>query len=143
MSLVRADLLPQRGAVAIEFALVFPIFFVLMYGIVTYSVIFLAQQSITLAAEEGARAALRYAPTTDERNTTACSVAALSLTWLGAGNVTCNAQAGSVATNGSYPIKVTLSYPYQAKPLVPLLLGSLMNVAVPTTLASSATVFID
>ncbi|KAF3999543.1 TadE/TadG family type IV pilus assembly protein [Glaciimonas immobilis] len=143
----------QRGVAAIEFALVFPIFFVLLYGIITYSLIFVAQQALTLAAEEGARAALRYAATPAARGSNACIVAKQSVSWLGTGNVACttaitppcsSASAAPCSPAGStYPIKVTVSYPYAAQPLVPLLLGSLMNVAVPSTLGSSATVQID
>ena len=50
----------QQGAAAIEFAIIFPIFFLIFYAIVTYGLIFAAQQTITLAASEGARAAVRY-----------------------------------------------------------------------------------
>ena len=50
----------ENGTAAVEFAIVFPVLFAVLYGIVTYSVIFVAQQSLTLAAEEGARAALNY-----------------------------------------------------------------------------------
>lgn len=143
----------QRGVAAIEFALVFPVFFILLYGIVTYCLIFVAQQSLALAAEEGARAALRYAPTPAARGTTACAVATQSVSWLGTTNIACVAfitptcsappVAPCVTAGAAYPIKVTVTYPYSAQPLVPLLLGSLMNVAVPTTLGSSATVQID
>lgn len=52
----------QRGNIAIEFAIVFLLFFFVFYAIVTYSLIFVAQQSLTLAAAEGARAALRFQP---------------------------------------------------------------------------------
>ena len=52
----------ERGTMAVEFAMVFPVFFLVFYAIVTYSMIFVAQQSLTLAASEGARAALRYQP---------------------------------------------------------------------------------
>jgi Flp pilus assembly protein TadG len=45
----------QRGTAAVEFAMIFPLFFVILYGIVTFSLIFVAQQNLTLAAEEGAR----------------------------------------------------------------------------------------
>lgn len=48
------------GAYAVEFAIVFPIFFLLFYGILSFGLIFTAQQSLALAAEDGARAALRY-----------------------------------------------------------------------------------
>jgi Flp pilus assembly protein TadG len=134
----------QRGIAAIEFALVFPLLFMILYGIITYVLIFLAQQSLALAAEEGARAALRY--TTANRGTIACSTAQQLVAWLGP-NVTCT-PVGPVAC--AYPantttqcITVTVSYPYQSYPLVPLLLGSLMKVAVPTILASAAVVQID
>ena len=50
----------QKGAAAIEFAIIFPIFFIIFYAVVTYGLIFAAQQTLTLAAAEGARAAVRY-----------------------------------------------------------------------------------
>lgn len=139
----------QRGIAAIEFALIFPIFFVVLYGIITYVLIFLAQQSLALAAEEGARAALRY--TTADRGTIACNTAKQLVGWLGGGGgaptatctpvgpFTCAFPAGTTAQC----ITVNLVYPYAARPLVPLLLGPLMRVAVPATLASSATVQIN
>ena len=54
----------QRGATAVEFALVFPLFFTIVYMIITFSLMMVAQQNLTLAAEEGARAALNYQPNT-------------------------------------------------------------------------------
>ena len=140
----------QGGVAAIEFALVFPIFFMLLYGIITYVLIFLAQQSLALAAEEGARAALRY--TTADRGTIACNTATQLVKWLGnddggnpiatctpVGPVACAFPAGTSAQC----ITVKIIYPYSSKPLVPLLLGPLMNVAIPAKLASSATVQIN
>jgi hypothetical protein len=50
----------QDGATAIEFAFVLPIMFVLFYGALTYGLIFLMRMSLQHAAEDGARAALRY-----------------------------------------------------------------------------------
>lgn len=151
----------QRGVAAIEFALIFPVFFMLLYGIITYGVIFLAQQSIALAAEEGARAALRYSSATNpaQRGVVGCNVATGLVSWLGK-----DAQNNSIATCTStvpgpctlpggasaFPAGVTsqcitvkVFYPYGSKPLVPLLLGPIMNVAIPTVLASAATVQID
>jgi Flp pilus assembly protein TadG len=140
----------QRGVAAIEFALVFPVFFMLLYGIITYVLIFLAQQSLALAAEEGARAALRY--TTADRGTIGCNTATQLIKWLGSdaggnpiatctpiGPVACAFPAGTTAQC----ITVKIIYPYSSKPLVPLLLGPLMNVAIPAKLASSATVQIN
>ncbi len=51
-----------RGAVTIEFALLFTIFFTLFYVIVSYSFFFLLQTSFNHAASEGARAAISVNP---------------------------------------------------------------------------------
>lgn len=48
----------QRGAYALEFALVFPLLFILIYALLTFGLIMTAQQSLNYAAESGARAAL-------------------------------------------------------------------------------------
>ena len=50
----------QKGAYAVEFAFVFVIFFLVLYGIITYGLIFAAQQSMNFAAESGARAGLQW-----------------------------------------------------------------------------------
>lgn len=153
----RARNVAQRGAAAIEFALIFPAFFMLLYGIITYALIFVAQQSLTLAAEEGARAALRYIGTgsaTDPlRGTAACNIVTPLVSWLG--SAACNPSAPPTdvpyiqvtylkcPASNSDCVKVKVTYPYGTQPLVPLLLGSLMSVAVPANLGGSAMVQID
>ena len=52
----------QRGATAIEFAFVFPILFLLLYGIVVYAYVFLINESITFVAQESAEAAVAVDP---------------------------------------------------------------------------------
>lgn len=52
----------QRGAVAIETALMFVLFFSLFYAIVSYSLPFLMIQSFNHAAASGARSALAIEP---------------------------------------------------------------------------------
>lgn len=52
----------QRGAAAIEFALVFVIFFAIFYATVSYSLFFLLQAAFNHAASEGARAAVSVDP---------------------------------------------------------------------------------
>lgn len=56
----------QRGATAIEFALVFPLLFILFYSMVVYSYLFVLQESITYAAQEAAAAAHRVNPVGNE-----------------------------------------------------------------------------
>ncbi|WP_432261644.1 TadE/TadG family type IV pilus assembly protein [Cupriavidus sp. TMH.W2] len=48
------------GSAAIEFAIVAPVLITIVIGIVYYGMLLALQQVLTLAAEEGARAALRY-----------------------------------------------------------------------------------
>jgi hypothetical protein len=50
----------QRGVAALELALVFPVLFLMMYGLLSYGLIFAAQHSLAQSAAEGARAALRF-----------------------------------------------------------------------------------
>ena len=104
----------QKGAVAIEFAFIFPIFFIIFYAIVTYGLIFAAQQTLTLAAAEGVRAAVRYpvfdanSPTNRQaaqlqaRLAAACATAGLATDWLrkmgaGLGSGACTVGVSSAA----------------------------------------------
>lgn len=48
----------QRGAAAIEFALVFPFILLIFYGIICYSIILLHKQAVTSISAEAARSAL-------------------------------------------------------------------------------------
>lgn len=133
----------QTGGAAIEFAIVFPVFFMIFYAIVTYGLIMVAQQSITLAAEEGARAALRYSATGPEDNARAAALN--SAAWLAdrldeplVERIDC-----SYDTSANC-YRVTVTYPdYQENPLVPLILGPLMGVIVPERLSSTAVVQVD
>lgn len=56
----------QRGATALEFAFVFPVFFMLFYATVHFGLVFTARMSLQHAAEEGARAALRWHPPAEQ-----------------------------------------------------------------------------
>ena len=47
----------QRGAVAIEFAVVLPIFLLLLYALISYSVAMMQQHQLTQVASEAARSA--------------------------------------------------------------------------------------
>lgn len=48
----------QRGIAAIEFALIFTLLFVALYGIATFGAVLYFRQAIARAAEDGARAAI-------------------------------------------------------------------------------------
>ncbi|CAN7603599.1 TadE/TadG family type IV pilus assembly protein [Variovorax paradoxus] len=72
----------QRGAYAVEFALVFLIFFAVLYGIICYGVLFAFRLGVQNAAEDGARAALRYQSTFEARRAHAEIIAAQSISWM-------------------------------------------------------------
>jgi Flp pilus assembly protein TadG len=90
----------QRGAYAVEFAMVFLISFSLLYGIISYGMLFAFRLGLQNAAEDGARAALRYQPTLPARATLAQTIATTSSSWMPA-TVTRSVSASvcEVATN--------------------------------------------
>lgn len=155
----------QKGAAAIEFSIVFPLFFLIFYAIVTYGLIFAAQQTLTLAAAEGARAAVRYpaqipANTSQitARKTAACAMASGAVEWLrkmgtGLGGTSCiDSPTGDAAgiyvssgdcagvgvTAGVSCINVRINYNYATSPLIPKLLGPVLNLPTPDLLRGGA-----
>uniref|UniRef100_UPI003F86D4C4 TadE family protein n=1 Tax=Cupriavidus ulmosensis TaxID=3065913 RepID=UPI003F86D4C4 len=136
----------SSGAAALEFAIVLPILLTVVIGIVYFGIVLALQQALTLAAEEGARAALRYpsgaaannaAATQALRVSAASSTALASLptsisSLISAANV---AQVISCANpSGSVCVKVTLSL--SSSSILPVVPG----VPLPATLTGSATV---
>lgn len=96
----------QAGAAAVEFAFVFPILFMLVYGVIVYAYVFVLQQSITYAAQEAAEAAVAVDPglpdafTQQQAAVRATAVSALS--WLPAG------QRSRVLGSGGEKVSVVL-----------------------------------
>ena len=86
----------ERGAAAVEFALVVPLLLVILFGIISYGFMLSFRQGLSQAAAESARAAAVSAVTTDAARTAAATSAlddALDLY-----GVTCN---GSSLRKGS------------------------------------------
>ena len=83
----------QRGASAVEFAFVFPVLFLLVYGVIVYSYVYVLQQSITYTAQQSAEAAVAVNPKpaadlNDCIKQRVRAVANASLNWLPAGQRT-------------------------------------------------------
>ncbi|MDL5035906.1 pilus assembly protein [Comamonas sp. Y6] len=72
----------QRGVYALEWAIIFPVFFMLLYAIISFGLAFLVRESMQFAAEDGARAALQFQPGRQARLNTAKTIAADKLSWL-------------------------------------------------------------
>ncbi|WGY69983.1 pilus assembly protein [Burkholderia cepacia] len=130
----------QRGLAAIEFAFVFPFFFLIFYAIVTFGMVFIIQQSLTFAASEGARAALNYASAPCDRlqvnARNAVTQALAGAPWSQNVNftaqvstsapaptatpgVTCSATSFVSTSASPFNVMVTMTYSYAANPLIP------------------------
>lgn len=72
----------QRGVYAIEFAFVFLMAFTLLYAVICYGLLLTLRMGLQNAAEDGARAALRYQLSMDARKTEAGEVAKVRTDWL-------------------------------------------------------------
>lgn len=149
---------PQRGVAAIEFAFVMVGLLLLLFGLVTFGVVLYTQQTLSRAAEEGARAALMQpaflAGTPDEvtaidnvKNAVRDSLAR-SLVVPGPGGRTPQGRREWVATHvtvdipppAASTVTITVRYPYRTVgnpfPDVPLLSASTW---IPDILESHAT----
>ncbi|WP_197327873.1 TadE/TadG family type IV pilus assembly protein [Ralstonia solanacearum] len=132
----------SRGAASVEFAVVVPVLLLLMLGIVYYGVIFAMQQMLTLAAEEGARAALRYQSTNTQRVAAAYSAVSSVLPSFISGRVQTNQSSTPLVTcqnvAGMQCLSVVLTMPLTTgnNPLLP----AIPLLPVPTTLTGSAVV---
>ncbi|WKU19607.1 TadE/TadG family type IV pilus assembly protein [Advenella alkanexedens] len=155
----------QKGAYAVEFALVFIVFFLVLYGMITYGLIFAAQQSMNFAAESGARAGLQWqagnsALALVARANKALAIADDHTNWvdtMAGGNKlkigVCGGEPIRLlsASNGAdaslctitdpNKLEIVIRYPYALHPMIPYLgPSSIMRVVVPETLESRTSV---
>ncbi|WP_242208428.1 MULTISPECIES: TadE/TadG family type IV pilus assembly protein [unclassified Pseudomonas] len=70
----------QKGAVAIEFALVFIVFFAVFYGLVSYSLPLVMMQSFNQATSEAVRRSVAVDPNTPNYSTVVINTANATLT---------------------------------------------------------------
>ncbi|CUI27702.1 TadE/TadG family type IV pilus assembly protein [Achromobacter xylosoxidans] len=113
------------------------VFFLVFYAILTYALVFTAQHSVTLAAQDGARKVLQWQPgaaslavranagrdTALDRSgwITAMSSAAVAVAVCGPGGTLSSTGGGTCSglPLSADQIEVTVSYPYGANPLIP------------------------
>ncbi|WP_432722583.1 TadE/TadG family type IV pilus assembly protein [Jeongeupia wiesaeckerbachi] len=133
----------HQGAAALEFALTLPLLLLLLYGMVAYSLLFVLQQQLTLAAAEGGRAAMRYAVDATARNAaiTAAVQQAVSgwpTTRQSFLDIHIQTASGTCPSNLTC-LAIVVNYPYAAQPILPSMLG----LPYPTTISSQAAVQLD
>lgn len=149
----------QGGAYALEYGLVFPFLFLVIYGSLAFAVVMFMRIDLQYAAEEGARAALQYRPTAGARLQQAVTVANARTSWmpgprtvvadLCAGGLSCEPTSTPVApttvcgdtVTTACQLTVVASYNYAAHPIVPPLPG--LGFLLPGVLRASATVLVD
>jgi len=114
----------------------------LMLGITYYGLIFAVQQVLTLSAEEGARAALRYQPSNAQRVAAAYTAATASLPAFISSQVTTNQSSTPLVDCPAFTamkcLSVVLTLPVTtgSSPLLP----AIPLLPVPATLTGSAVV---
>jgi len=145
----------QRGVVSLEYAIL------LMLGVlplllftINGTMVFAAKQSLSLAAAEGSRAALRHG-TTQQKKMHACNAARNAMSWLinfSGQSVDCsspntgpiivsNATPCAADTTG-YCMRVTVSFDVDAHPFIPGT-GTLFGWIFGKQLSSEAVVHLD
>lgn len=142
MRILLKDKFNPRGVAAIEFALIFHILFLMLYGLLTYSLIFAIQHTLSLAAAEGGRAAVRFISNNDLNNlqlrkNAACIAAGNALSWISkkTSSEVCKENLGNglsvvveskicPASNSASVkcIEVNVGYDYKNHPFIPVLL---------------------
>ncbi|WP_285413418.1 TadE/TadG family type IV pilus assembly protein [Variovorax sp. efr-133-TYG-130] len=151
-SLGRGSARLQSGLAAIEFALVFVVLFLAVYGVASVGAVLYVQQVVSRSAEDGARAALQLSldvAANDSRVQSAVyqSLASSSITPSAAGSsiaskfawLKSNVPASLITVDLSIPTQITVrvAYPYGSNPIVPPL--PFTGLAVPTNLRGKAT----
>ena len=141
----RSDRGGDRGAVAVEFALILPIFLLFVYGTITFGIALSVKQMVSQAAAEGARSSVGAQMIVGDLDQNAAYVrvaAARAGAALGSNaqwatlTPTIETPCPNAAANqaSSVCVKVTVSYPYAAHPLIPTLPG--LGFVVPSTISS-------
>jgi hypothetical protein len=131
----------EQGAVIVEFAAVFIVFAMLLWGLISYGLVFAAQQSLTHAASDAARAGVGLENVDDARDS-AERIVDEQLDWLARfGWLEFDkSQHVDVApcsnATGQDCLTVEVAYDWGGHPIVP----SILNVATPNRLSATGVV---
>ena len=119
----RGALRSQRGAALVEFSIAATLFLTLIYGSISYGVMFWVKNSITHAAGEGARSSIRGTDPVAAAKSAAEAVIDKTLPAASAGYAKpVTPTTGTCATDPTKVcVTVTVTYPYAAHPVVPAL----------------------
>ena len=139
----------DRGAAAVEFAIVAVLLMMFIYGIAAFGIVLATKNNVTHAAAEGARSALSVADlpaaTLDARRITqAQNTVATRLGYLGSKYQPSDTSATIGLCNPADPadttkcITVTVTYPWSSRPIIPSAPG--LGIVLPDNLRATAVV---
>jgi Flp pilus assembly protein TadG len=144
----------QRGTYAVEFSVVFIVSFTLLYALICYGIVFTLRFGLQNAAEDGARAALRYQTSWTNRKSEAENVAKAQMPKLTLPSEPvivaqrCQMLAGG-ATNCITP-KCGMSWDYRCQVIVTVTVTNIRTAlpplplfAVPDSLVGQASMLLD
>ncbi len=106
----------RRGAAVVEFAVVAPVFFILVFGMIEYGRAVMVEQILTNAAREGARVAILTSATT--ANVTSEVTTYLSNASITGATVTISPNPPATAAAGT-TVSVTVSIPFTSVSWLP------------------------
>jgi Flp pilus assembly protein TadG len=106
----------ERGAVAAEFALLLPVLFTILFGIIEFGMIMYGREVVTNAAREGARAGITQGPP----KLTQGAIEAISYNFLtNTGISAANVQFQAPGAGGAAPATLTVTAQYSYFFLIP------------------------
>lgn len=133
----------QRGAAAVEFALLMIPLLLIVFGIISYGVMLSFRQTVSQAATEGARAAAVEMDAAQREATAEAAIEDALATFgdgysCGDGTLACNIDFAACVGDGSHEcVTVELVYDYEADPVVPT--PPLLGAVFPDELSYAAT----
>jgi Flp pilus assembly protein TadG len=142
----------QRGVYAVEYAFVFLIFFTVLYAIICLGIVFTLRFAMQNAAEDGARAALRYQTSIAGREQKAKAVAEFRTSDLLTSKPTVVATVCRVEGNNCDPVKRACGAAWEQRCQITVqitaigfsqLLPPLPSFAIPDALVVQASMLLD
>ena len=108
----------RRGAALVEFAVVVPVFFLMVFGMIEFGRAIMVQQVLTNAAREGARVAVLDSPTPTASQVGTTVTSYLQKAGISGATVTINPTEPTTAGYGA-PVTVTVQIPFSSVSWLP------------------------
>ena len=125
----------ERGAAAVEFALLLPVLLTILYGIIEFGMIMYGREVVTNASREGARAGIiQVSPKPTSGQITAIATNYLTGTGINPSQVTVTVTGAGGASPTMLTVTATYNYPWLV-PYIPAVLG--LPSPLPTTMSTT------